>query len=192
MLASRGHLHLRSCVRHCAPSGLHSHVVKNSRLTLRKSCFKPQAIGPNGARAPAPAHSSGRLMEKIAAAIEADDSVHRFETVAGRAAMMGFVAAALAEFVLPAHGLFGGWSGEQLSAFSSAALVGVTCAALLAMASKRKVGTRLTEAVFASLTALSRSAGSLSLTSVDEAVDSIFSSVFTDEIIREYTEDEFI
>lgn len=69
----------------------------------------------------------------------------RFETVAGRAAMMGFVAAALAEFVLPAHGLFGGWSGEQLSAFSSIALVGVTCAALLAMASKRKVGTRLTE-----------------------------------------------
>ena len=75
----------------------------------------------------------------------AQDSVHRFETVAGRAAMMGFVAAALAEFVLPAHGLFGGWSGEQLSAFSTVALVGVTCAALLAMASKKKVGARLTE-----------------------------------------------
>ncbi len=46
--------------------------------------------------------------------------------------------------------------------------------------------------MFVSLTALSRSAGSLSLTSVDEAVDSVFSSVFTDDLIREYTEDEFI
>lgn len=40
MLASRGHLQLRSCVRHCAPSSLHSHVVKNCRLIVRKSCCK--------------------------------------------------------------------------------------------------------------------------------------------------------
>lgn len=73
------------------------------------------------------------------------DSVHRFETVAGRAAMIGFVSAAAAELILPAGGLFGGWSGEQLSAFSSIALFAVTCSALLAIASKRRSGVRLTE-----------------------------------------------
>eukprot|EP00208_Stichococcus_sp_RCC1054_P001699 CAMPEP_0206148790 /NCGR_PEP_ID=MMETSP1473-20131121/37435_1 /ASSEMBLY_ACC=CAM_ASM_001109 /TAXON_ID=1461547 /ORGANISM="Stichococcus sp, Strain RCC1054" /LENGTH=145 /DNA_ID=CAMNT_0053546213 /DNA_START=828 /DNA_END=1265 /DNA_ORIENTATION=- len=137
-------------------------------------------------------HSSARIVEKIAAAIEAEDSLHRFETVAGRAAMMGFFAAAFAEVLLPSHGLFGGWSGEQLSTLSTVALVAVTTSAALAVASKKKVGARLTEAVFVSLTALSRSAGSLSLTSVDEAVDSVFSAVFTDDLIREYIEDEFI
>ncbi len=59
--------------------------------------------------------------------------------------MMGFVAAAVAELILPAHGLFGGWSGEQLSTFSGVALAAVTCSALLATASKRAVGARLTE-----------------------------------------------
>lgn len=59
--------------------------------------------------------------------------------------MMGFFAAAFAEVVLPSHGLFGGWSGEQLSTLSTVALVAVTTSAALAVASKKKVGARLTE-----------------------------------------------
>lgn len=159
----------------------------------RSTSFMCQAVGSSLSRSPQKLNGSGgKLVERIAAAIEIDDSLHRFETVAGRSAMMGFVSAAAAELVLPAGGLFGGWSGEQLSVFSSVALLAVTCSALLALASKRRSGLRLREAVFASLTALSRSAGSLSLASVDEAVDSVFSSVFTDDLIRDYIEDEFI
>lgn len=107
--------------------------------------------------------------------------------------MIGFAVSVFAELFLPRHGLFGSWSGDQLSSFSALALGMVCGSALLAVYSKRRLGSRLKEAVFASLTALSRSKSSLSLLDVDSAVDAVFDTVFNTEIMSSfYGDDEWI
>jgi len=65
--------------------------------------------------------------------------------------------------------------------------------ALLATMSKRRLGLKFKEAVITSLTALSRSRGSLTNKTVDNAVDHVFDQVFDkDMVLRNLIQDEFL
>ena len=70
---------------------------------------------------------------------------------------------------------------------------GSIASALLATMSKRKLGLQFKEAVITSLTAFSRSRGSLSNKTVDSAVDFVFDDVFDkDMVLNNLIQDEFL
>jgi hypothetical protein len=141
----------------------------------------PKPLGGNSSLVP--------IIDKIAACVEANDSVQRFETVAGRAAMIGFAVAVAAELVLPRGGLFGGFDGALFSSYSTVALLAVCASSIVATVTKQHIGGQVKEAVFTSLTAVSRSKSSLSLLDVDSAVDAVFSSVFSREMLSAMTDE---
>lgn len=137
----------------------------------------PQRLGSSSKLVP--------IFDKIAACVAANDSVHRFETIAGRAAMIGFAVACFAELLLPHGGLFSSFSGTNLELFSSLALLAVAMSAGVATLSKPRIGSQLKEAVLSSLTALKRSKSSLTSLDVDSAVDFVFDSVFSREMLAD-------
>ena len=93
----------------------------------------------------------------------------------------------------PQQGLFGAWDSQDVSLFGATALVLVSASAVLATMSKRRLGLKFKEAVITSLTALSRSRGSLTNHSVDSAVDYVFDVVFDkDMVLRDLIQDEFL
>ena len=121
--------------------------------------------------------------------------------LAGRSAMVGFAVAFCSELILPHEGLFGAW-GSQAQTFAATALLLTTSAAvssclfrlrwlcihswqqllfthvqILATMSKRRLGMHFQKAVLTSLTALSRSASSITHRNVDSAVDYVFEQV---------------
>ena len=101
--------------------------------------------------------------------------------------------AVLAEVVFPQQGLFGSWDSNDISLFAATAMVLVISSALLATMSKRKLGLQFKEAVITSLTAFSRSRGSLSNKTVDSAVDYVFDDVFDkDMVLKNLIADEFL
>lgn len=73
------------------------------------------------------------------------DSVRRFETVAGRSAMIGFAVAVAAEVVLPRGGLFGGFDGALFSSYSTVALLAVCASAIVATLTKQRIGGQIKE-----------------------------------------------
>lgn len=112
--------------------------------------------------------------------------VQSFENYAGRAAMVGLLVTFLTEVVQPAEGLFGSWDQQCASGFALVATALVGGAAGLATMSTRKLGAGVSEAVFTSLTALSRSAGSVTNKNVDKAVDYVFDTVFNNSMVNQY------
>lgn len=117
-----------------------------------------------------------KVISCLAACVEADAIVASFETIAGRSAMVGFAIAFCSELLLP-KGLFGAWKVDYNLIFYTALSL-VCSAAVLATMSKRRLGKPFREAVLTSLTALSRSAGSITNRNVDGAVDYVFEQVF--------------
>lgn len=106
---------------------------------------------------------------------------------------VGFAIAVVAEIVAPQQGLFGSWEGQDASLFAATALILVSASAVLATMSKRKLGLQFKEAVITSMTALSRSRGSLTNKTVDSAVDYVFDVVFDkDMVLRDLIQDEFL
>ncbi len=106
---------------------------------------------------------------------------------------VGFAVAVLAELVAPQQGLFGAWDSSDISIYAATATILVTVSALLATMSKRRLGLKFKEAVITSLTAFSRSRGSLTNTTVDSAVDYVFDEVFDkDMVLRNLIQDEFL
>ena len=69
--------------------------------------------------------------------------------------------AVAAEAFTPANGLFGRFSNQDLELFGALALGLISCSASLAAMSTRKLGLKLQEAVFTSMTAIARSQGAL-------------------------------
>ena len=142
----------------------------------------------------------------------------RFEQLAGRSAMVrpqlssaatpstsgpsfdkscmvqvGFAIAVLAELVFPQQGLFGSWDSHDISLYAATATLLVTVSALLATMSKRRLGLTFKEAVITSLTAFSRSRGSLTNKTVDSAVDYVFDDVFDKNmVLKNLIPDEFL
>lgn len=71
--------------------------------------------------------------------------MHRFETVAGRSAMLGFTVAVASELVLPRGGLFGGFDGVLLSSYSTVALLLVCASAVIATVTRQRIGGQIKE-----------------------------------------------
>lgn len=106
---------------------------------------------------------------------------------------VGFAVAVVAEIVTPQQGLFGAWQGQDASLFAATALLLVSASAVLATMSKRRLGLQFKEAVITSMTALSRSRGSITNRTVDSAVDYVFDVVFDkDMVFRDLIQDEFL
>lgn len=151
---------------------------------LRASAFESQSAAqqqPLSAQRKA-ASRRGRVLDLVAACVECNARVQRFETLAGRSAMVGFLIAVAAECLGEKQGLFGAWSPQDVQLYSAAVLLLVSSSAILATMSKR-IGRKFQEAVLTSLTALSGSKGSLTYQNVDKAVDYVFDSVFDKELV---------
>ena len=69
--------------------------------------------------------------------------------------------AVAAEAFTPAKGLFGRYSNQDLELYGALALGLISCSASLAAMSTHKLGLKLQEAVFTSMTAIARSQGAL-------------------------------
>lgn len=134
-----------------------------------------------------------RVLRLISACVESNAITQKFEELAGRSAMVGFAVAVLAEILTPQQGLFGAWDRSDISLYGATATLLITVSALLATMSKRRLGLKFKESVITSLTALSRSRGSLTNRTVDNAVDHVFDQVFDkDMVLRNLIQDEFL
>jgi hypothetical protein len=147
------------------------------------SSFDPLASIDDGFTAGANTRSL-QLVSLISACVEANAMVQRFEVLAGRCAMVGLVAALGTELVFPEEGLFTSWDQQCFTGFSILTLLLLSSSVSLALQSKKKLGRTFTEAVNTSLTALSGSLVSLTNRSVDDAVDYVFESVFSTEMVQ--------
>lgn len=96
----------------------------------------------------------------------------------------------LLEVAGDARGLFGSLSEDSASAFVTASIIVICSSAALAAASTRQLGRRFTEAVLTSLTAVQRSAGSVSNRNVDDAVDFVVDTVLSQSLVRRHLLDE--
>lgn len=107
---------------------------------------------------------------------------------------IGVLVAALAEVLASSsEGLFGSWGADELNLLVAAGAGLLSCAALLAASSKRRMGKRLTEAVLTSITALAGVKGGARQRSIDNAVDRVFEQVFSSHMIHHnFLEDDYI
>lgn len=124
------------------------------------------------------AHAARRqpsVLKMLAACCEVQEQVRRYEVLAGRSAMIGF-AVALAVEGITEKGVFFGMAAETAVPYACGAASVLAVSALLAVARNQGSGADgqgLLEAVYASLTAVRRSAASVTETQVDTQVDAI-------------------
>lgn len=125
--------------------------------------------------------------------VRALTTAHDVHTLQNSPAQIGFALALLLEVAGDARGLFGSLSEDSANAFATASIVVICSSAALAAASTRQLGRRFTEAVLTSLTAVQRSAGSVSSTrvgNVDDAVDFVVDTVLSQSLVRPHLLDE--
>lgn len=148
----------------------------------RRSTTRCSVLPPSGQSGCLTASKKPRssVIALISEAVSINAAVQRFETLAGRSAMVGFVIALLAECAVPVEGLFGAWDGPSLSVFGASSLLLISVAAVLASMSTRRVGQKLQSSVLTSLTALSTAKDGL-----DKNVDLIFEDVFGRDFLRD-------
>lgn len=113
------------------------------------------------------------VLPRLAACVEMEDLVSRFENVAGRSAMVGFITALFAETVAD-DGLFSNFTTAGLPGLASYIIGGLLAGTLLALGTRETLGAAVQEAVITSLTARARSAASVSQQQLDDAVDFFF------------------
>ena len=133
--------------------------------------------------------SCSRLLPLVSELVDITGKTAAFERLAGRSAMLGFIAAAGAEVVVFGTGTAGVF-GEIQSQLSQPAIflalaVIATSAVLGAIPTQGK-GALLLEPVIASLTSRGRSQGSISQRDVDLALDAALESVFSPGFIQTY------
>lgn len=161
---------------------MHESLRRNARPVVCRAAGSSPAQpseAPPQQRVQRPEQERLRVIRLISACVEANASVIRFENLAGRSAMVGFLTAFFTELVIDGRGLFGNLGGEQASQFAAFAVLLVSVAAAMGAASSRTLGRRFTEAVLASMTAVQRSRSSVTVGgevdqvggNVDEAVD---------------------
>ncbi|CAL8471327.1 g10869 [Coccomyxa elongata] len=153
-------------------------LPRQRRSTTRCSVSPPS--GQSGCLTASKKRSRSSVIALISEAVSINAAVQRFETLAGRSAMVGFVIALLAECAVPVEGLFGSWDGRSLSVFGASSLLLISVAAVLASMSTRRVGQKLQSSVLTSLTALSTAKDGL-----DKNVDLIFEDVFGRDFLRD-------
>lgn len=142
-----------------------------------RSCGRLAAVTCRAAVAPLATarRQQPSVLKMLAACCEVQDQVRRYEVLAGRSAMIGF-AVALAVEGITEKGVFFGMAAETAVPYACGAASVLAGAALLAVARNQGSGADgqgLLEAVYASLTAVRRSAASVTETQVDTTVDAI-------------------
>ncbi|KAK9919186.1 hypothetical protein WJX75_009978 [Coccomyxa subellipsoidea] len=164
--------------------------TKGHLLPRQRQAFIRCSVQPSGAQAAelpaARKRSRSSVIALISEAVSINAAVQRFETLAGRSAMVGFVVALLAELSVPYEGLFGAWDDHSLSVFGASSLLMIAVAAVLASMSTRRMGQKLQSSVLTSLTALSSAKDGL-----DKNVDLIFEDVFGRDFLREIVNLDF-
>ncbi|EIE19665.1 hypothetical protein COCSUDRAFT_67746 [Coccomyxa subellipsoidea C-169] len=161
------------------------HLLPRQRQSLIRCTMQPQS-GQCAALPASRKRSRSSVIALISEAVSINAAVQRFETLAGRSAMVGFVIALLAEFSVPPEGLFGAWDNHSLSVFGASSLLMISVAAVLASMSTRRMGQKLQSSVLTSLTALSSAKDGL-----DKNVDLIFEDVFGRDFLREIVNLDF-
>lgn len=162
----------------CAPKRVSvlNKLPQPQHCTNRNRSFRDSAVNAVISSARDLTSSSDRpeklpVMSLISACIEVEAQVQRFELVAGRSAMIGFLLAVFVELFTD-EGVFH-VSSDVLSLFGSLSIVCLIGAVILAATSKRRLGAPFKEAVITSLTAAKRSAASVTQSPVDKAVDTL-------------------
>ncbi|GLC40882.1 hypothetical protein PLESTF_001047300 [Pleodorina starrii] len=125
---------------------------------------------------------NGSMIRSLAAAVELNSQVQRYETFAGRSAMVGLAVAAFIE-VITDHSVFFPVNNDTATTYACVALGTLATAVGIAFARGQNdstaagTGIDTLEAVYASLTAVKRSAASVTQAQVDKAVDYILETV---------------
>ncbi|KAG2430009.1 hypothetical protein HYH02_013837 [Chlamydomonas schloesseri] len=154
-----------------------------SNKTSRKLAVACRATAePVAAPTTAPPKRNASMIRSLAAAVEHDGKVQRYETFAGRSAMVGVAAAAVIE-VVTEQGVLGSLTAESAITYVAATAAAIATAVGVAFARSRSDrvedlgGLELLEPVYASLTAVRRSAASVTQAQVDRAVDYLYETV---------------
>ncbi|GBF90320.1 hypothetical protein Rsub_02426 [Raphidocelis subcapitata] len=126
------------------------------------------------------------VLPLLSSAVESSAQVARFESAAGRSAMIGFFVAMLLEAGTE-HSLFTTIAAGQAATLAAAAAGCVAAAAAAAAAAASapaapRLGAAIHEAVLSSLTATQRAASGVTQHRVDDAVDFVLSSAFAAEL----------
>ncbi|KAF5832859.1 hypothetical protein DUNSADRAFT_11079, partial [Dunaliella salina] len=130
-----------------------------------------------------------RVLSAISRAVEIQGLTAKFESIAGRSAMLGTTTALFIEG-LTADGLFHGGGDEFLLAGGvSVILLSVLLAALQ---SSSPMDLPLLEPVMASLTSTKRSASAIQQAQVDSVVDDVMRTSFTASIMSSLVVDAII
>ncbi|WIA40570.1 hypothetical protein OEZ86_013911 [Tetradesmus obliquus] len=133
-----------------------------------------------------------RVMSLISSLVDIEAQVQQFETVAGRSAMIGFFVALGAELATE-QSIFSSVSPSEAVTASAVLLGSILLAAAAATINKRQnLGVEVKEAVITSLTAVQRSAASVTGKQVDGAVDNVLSKVFDMGVIYSLLADDDI
>ncbi|KAF6258206.1 hypothetical protein COO60DRAFT_1520094 [Scenedesmus sp. NREL 46B-D3] len=133
-----------------------------------------------------------RVMSLISSLVDIEAQVQQFETVAGRSAMIGFFVALGAELATE-QSIFRSVSASEAVSASAVLLGAILLAAAAAAANKRQnLGVDIKEAVITSMTAVRRSAASVTGKQVDFAVDNVLSKVFDMGVIYSLLADDDI
>ncbi|GIL79537.1 hypothetical protein Vretifemale_8858 [Volvox reticuliferus] len=109
---------------------------------------------------------NGSMIRSLAAAVELNGQVQRYETLAGRSAMVGVAAAVCIELITE-HSVFYPVNNDTAIMYACVALVTLATSVGIALAKGRSdspiagTGVDILEAVYASLTAVKRSAASV-------------------------------
>ncbi|GLI68209.1 hypothetical protein VaNZ11_012553 [Volvox africanus] len=125
---------------------------------------------------------SGSMIRSLAAAVELNSQVQRYETLAGRSAMVGVAAAVCIELITD-HSVFYPVNSNTAIMYACVALATLASSVGIALAKGRSdspiagTGVDILEAVYASLTAVKRSAASVTQAQVDKAVDYVLETV---------------
>jgi len=134
---------------------------------------------------PSPITKTNRILPLLSELTAIQSLNARFENLAGRSAMLGFLVAAITESLLPGEqgqGLFGNL--QDVGVLLAFATVLVSIAAFSATRNTtHRLGLQFLEAVITSLTSPTRSTGSVTNTNVDSALDSAFDMVFNRDFL---------
>jgi hypothetical protein len=154
-----------------------TNVARNLRPSVACRIFneEPKTLS-NRSIYSKPLNTRVSVLSRISAAVELQATIQKFETLAGRGAMLGFMSLAIIESVGDSP-----IAGGDAGVFVASLLLSVTTATILACTRRRLPGGLLLEAVIASMTSAQRSASSLTSSSsphsFDLAVDKVLDLV---------------
>ncbi|PNW80062.1 hypothetical protein CHLRE_08g376300v5 [Chlamydomonas reinhardtii] len=169
----------RTRVNRCSIAAASSSKTSRKMAVACRATAEPIVVAPT---TPAPRRGHSSMIRSLAAAVELDGKVQRYETFAGRSAMVGVAAATVIELVTE-QGVLGSVTAESVVTYIAATAAAVATAIGIAFFRSRSDnvtdlgGLELLEPVYASLTAVRRSAASVTQAQVDRAVDYLYETV---------------